>query len=309
MEKHVSVLLEESISALNLKENSIIVDCTLGYGGHSSYILQRIKKGFLFAFDQDSEAIRHSTNRLNAIGTNFTIIKSNFVNLKQELENREVTEVDGILFDLGVSSPQLDDASRGFSYHEDAKLDMRMNRENPLSAYEVVNNYSKEDLARIFKKYGEDKFSNNIAKKIVEYRAQKPIETTLELVDIIKSAVPMKFRKDKHPARKIFQAIRIEVNHELDVLEPAIEQALSLVKVGGRVAVITFHSLEDRIIKQIFKEKCMIDDKVKGLPNIPDEYLPDFKLVVNKAILPSKEELANNNRARSAKLRVIERIK
>ena len=305
MEKHVSVLLEESISALNLKENSIIVDCTLGYGGHSSYILQRIKKGFLFAFDQDSEAIRHSTNRLNAIGNNFTIIKSNFVNLKQELENREVTEVDGILFDLGVSSPQLDDASRGFSYHEDARLDMRMNRENPLSAYEVVNNYSKEDLARIFKKYGEDKFSNNIAKKIVEYRAQKPIETTLELVDIIKSAVPMKFRKDKHPARQIFQAIRIEVNHELDVLEPAIEQALSLVKVGGRVAVITFHSLEDRIIKQIFKEKCMIDDKVKGLPNIPDEYLPDFKLVVNKAILPSKEELANNNRARSAKLRVI----
>lgn len=309
MEKHISVLLEESISALNLKENSIIVDCTLGYGGHSSYILQRIKKGFLFAFDQDSEAIRHSTNRLNAIGTNFTIIKSNFVNLKQELENRDVTEVDGILFDLGVSSPQLDDASRGFSYHEDARLDMRMNRDNPLSAYEVVNNYSKEDLARIFKKYGEDKFSNNIAKKIVEYRTQKPIETTLELVEIIKSAVPMKFRKDKHPARQIFQAIRIEVNHELDVLEPAIEQALSMIKVGGRVAVITFHSLEDRIVKQIFKEKCMIDDKVKGLPNIPDEYLPDFKLVVNKAILPSEEELANNNRARSAKLRVIERIK
>lgn len=309
MEKHISVLLEESISALNLKENSVIVDCTLGYGGHSSYILQRIKKGFLFAFDQDSEAIRHSTDRLKAIGTNFTIIKSNFVNLKQELENRKITEVDGILFDLGVSSPQLDDASRGFSYHEDAKLDMRMNRDNPLSAYEVVNNYSKEELSKIFKKYGEDKFSNNIAKKIVEYRTQKPIDTTLELVEIIKSAVPMKFRKDKHPARQIFQAIRIEVNHELDVLEPAIEQALSLIKAGGRVAVITFHSLEDRIVKQIFKEKCMIDDKVKGLPNIPDEYLPDFKLVVNKAILPSEEELKNNNRARSAKLRVIERIK
>ena len=154
MEKHISVLLEESISSLNLNDSSIIVDCTLGYGGHSSNILARIKRGYLFAFDQDSEAIRHSTNRLNAIGTNFTIIKSNFVNLKQELENREVTEVDGILFDLGVSSPQLDDASRGFSYHEDARLDMRMNRENPLSAYEVVNNYSKEDLARIFKKYG-----------------------------------------------------------------------------------------------------------------------------------------------------------
>ena len=309
MEKHFSVLLKESIAALNLKEDSIIVDCTLGYGGHSSYILQRIKKGFLFAFDQDSEAIRHSTNRLSAIGTKFTIIKSNFVNLKSELEKQGITEVDGILFDLGVSSPQLDDASRGFSFHEDAKLDMRMDKDNPLSAYGVVNTYSKEKLADIFYKYGEDKFSRNIAKKIVEYREQKPIETTLELVEIIKSAVPMKFRKEKHPARQIFQAIRIEVNHELDVLEPALEQALSLIKVGGRVAVITFHSLEDRTVKRIFKEKCKIDDKVKGLPNIPDEYLPDFKLVVNKAILPSEEELEQNNRSRSAKLRVIERIK
>ncbi len=309
MEKHFSVLLKESIAALNLKEDSVIVDCTLGYGGHSSYILQRIKKGFLFAFDQDSEAIRHSTNRLSAIGTNFTIIKSNFVNLKSELEKQGITEVDGILFDLGVSSPQLDDASRGFSFHEDAKLDMRMDKDNPLSAYGVVNTYSKEKLADIFYKYGEDKFSRNIAKKIVEYREQKPIETTLELVEIIKSAVPMKFRKEKHPARQIFQAIRIEVNHELDVLEPALEQALSLIKVGGRVAVITFHSLEDRTVKRIFKEKCKIDDKVKGLPNIPDEYLPDFKLVVNKAILPSEEELEQNNRSRSAKLRVIERIK
>lgn len=309
MEKHISVLLQESIDALNLKEDSIIVDCTLGYGGHSSYILQRIKKGFLFAFDQDSEAIRHSTSRLSAISTNFTIIKSNFVNLKEELEKRDVTEVDGILFDLGVSSPQLDDATRGFSYHEDARLDMRMDKSNPLSAYEVVNTYSQKELADIFYKYGEDKFSRNIAKKIVEYRAQKPIETTLELVEIIKSAVPMKKRKEKHPARQIFQAIRIEVNHELDVLEPALEQALSLLKVGGRVAVITFHSLEDRIVKQYFKEKCKIDDKVKGLPNIPEEYLPDFQLVVNKAILPSKEELEHNNRSRSAKLRVIERIK
>ena len=309
MEKHISVLLEESISALNLKEDSIIVDCTLGYGGHSSYILQRIKRGVLFAFDQDSEAIRHSTNRLSAIGTNFTIIKSNFVNLREELEKRNVHEVDGIVFDLGVPSPQLDDVSRGFSYHEEAKLDMRMDKENKLSAYEVVNNYTQEELTKIFYKYGEDKFSRNIAKKIVEYRKQKPIETTLELVEVIKSAVPMKFRKDKHPARQIFQAIRIEVNHELDVLEPALEQALSLIKVGGRVAVITFHSLEDRIVKQVFKEKCKIDDKVKGLPNIPEEYLPDFKLVINKAILPSEEELEKNSRARSAKLRVIERIK
>lgn len=308
-EKHISVLLEESISSLNLKDDSIIVDCTLGYGGHSSNILARIKKGFLFAFDQDSEAIRHSTDRLNAVGTNFTIIKSNFVHLKEKLQELDVEKVDGVLFDLGVSSPQLDDGERGFSYHEDARLDMRMDRENPLSAYEVVNNYSKEELSRIFYKYGEDKFSNNIAKKIVEYRATKPIETTLELVEIIKTAVPMKFRIDKHPARQIFQAIRIEVNKELDVIEPALEQALSILKVGGRVAVITFHSLEDRLVKNFFKEKCAIDERLKGMPNIPEEYLPDFSLVVNKAISPSDEELENNPRARSAKLRVIERIK
>ena len=221
MDKHYSVLLEESISLLNLTEESVIVDCTLGYGGHSSNILTRIKRGYLFAFDQDSEAIRHSTERLKAIGTNFTIIKSNFVNLKEELEKRNVKEVNGFIFDLGVSSPQLDEKERGFSYHEDARLDMRMDQDNQLSAYEVVNNYTKEQLTDIFFKYGEDKFARNIAKKIVEYREEKPIETTLELVEIIKSAVPMKFRKDKHPARQIFQAIRIEVNHELDVIEPA----------------------------------------------------------------------------------------
>ena len=291
MEKHISVLLNESISSLNLDEDSIIVDATLGYGGHSSNILDRINKGYLFAFDQDSEAIRHSTSRLNAIGTNFTIIKSNFVYMKRELEKLGVKEVDGILFDLGVSSPQLDETERGFSFHHDAKLDMRMDREQKLSAYEVINEYSKEDLARIFYKYGEDKFANNIAKKIVEARKSKPIETTLELVEIIKTAVPMKFRKDKHPARQIFQAIRIEVNHELDVIEPALEQALSL------------------IVKNYFKEKCKVDEKVKGMPNIPDEYLPDFKLVVSKAIIPSDEEIKINPRARSSKLRVIEKIK
>ena len=307
--KHISVLLQESISSLNLKENSIVVDATLGYGGHSSNILERVNKGYLFAFDQDSEAIRYSTDRLNKIGTNFTIIKSNFVNMKEELNKRDINKVDAVLFDLGVSSPQLDDESRGFSFHNDARLDMRMDREQKLSAYEVVNEYSEQDLSRIFYKYGEDKFSKSIARKIVEYRKNKPIETTLELVEVIKSGVPMKYRINKHPARQIFQAIRIEVNHELDVIEPALSQALELLRVGGRVAVITFHSLEDRLVKNYFKEKTKVDDKVKGMPNIPDEYLPDFKLVINKAIIPSEEEIENNPRARSSKLRVIERIK
>lgn len=309
MTKHVSVLLQESISSLNLLENSVVVDATLGYGGHSSNILERISKGYLFAFDQDSEAIRYSTDRLSSIGTNFTIIKSNFVNMKEELEKRGINKVDAVLFDLGVSSPQLDDKSRGFSFHNDARLDMRMDRDQKLSAYEVVNEYSEQDLAIIFYKYGEDKFSKSVARRIVEYRKEKPIETTLELVEVIKSGVPMKYRINKHPARQIFQAIRIEVNHELDVIEPALSQALELLNVGGRVAVITFHSLEDRLVKNYFKEMTKIDDKVKGMPNIPDEYLPDFKLVVNKAIIPSDSEIENNPRARSSKLRVIERIK
>ncbi len=306
---HISVLLEEAVNALNLKEESIVVDATLGYAGHSSQILKRIKSGALFAFDQDSEAIKYSTDRLNSIGTNFTIIKSNFVYLKAKLNELGITKVDAVLFDLGVSSPQLDEASRGFSYHNDAKLDMRMDTEQELSAYEVVNDYSKEELVRIFTIYGESKFARNIAKKIVEYREKKNIETTLELAEIIKAAVPMKFRVDKHPAKQIFQAIRIEVNKELDVIEPALNDALDMLNVGGRVAVITFHSLEDRMVKRLFNDKCMIDSKLKGLPNIPDEYLPDFKLVNNKVIVPSLEELSKNNRAHSAKLRVIERIK
>ena len=306
---HISVLLEEAVSSLNLSCDSVVVDATLGYGGHSSEILKRIKKGHLFAFDQDSEAIRHSTNRLSEIGTNFTIIKSNFVHMKEKLEEQGVTKVHSVLFDLGVSSPQLDEGDRGFSYHQDAKLDMRMDQSQDFSAYDVVNTYDISRLTQIFNKYGESKFSRNIAKKIVEYRKNKNIETTLELVEVIKTAVPMKFRIEKHPARQIFQAIRIEVNHELDVIEPALSQALSLIEVGGRVSVITFHSLEDKIVKKYFKEKCDIDHKIKGMPNIPDEYLPDFKLVVNKAVLPTEEELKNNPRARSAKLRVIERIK
>lgn len=306
---HISVLKDELINNLNLKEDSIIVDGTLGYAGDSSIILERIKKGFLFAFDQDSEAIEYSTNVLNKIGTNFTIIKSNFVNLKQELNKRGIEKIDGAIFDLGVSSPQLDNGRRGFSYHEDARLDMRMDKDNPLDAYYVVNNYDLNDLTRIFRDYGEDKFAYQIAKKIVKQREEKPIETTLELVEVIKSAVPEKEKRKKHPAKQIFQAIRIEVNHELDVIKPALEQALEMLNVGGRVEVITFHSIEDKIVKKYFKEVCSIDDKIKGLPNIPKEYLPDFKLVVNKAIIPTDKELENNNRARSAKLRIIERVK
>ena len=306
---HISVLKDELINNLNLKEDSIIVDGTLGYAGDSSIILERIKKGFLFAFDQDSEAIEYSTNVLNKIVTNFTIIKSNFVNLKQELNKRGIEKIDGAIFDLGVSSPQLDNGRRGFSYHEDARLDMRMDKDNPLDAYYVVNNYDLNDLTRIFRDYGEDKFAYQIAKKIVKQREEKPIETTLELVEAIKSVVPEKEKRKKHPAKQIFQAIRIEVNHELDVIKPALEQALEMLNVGGRVEVITFHSLEDKIVKKYFKEVCSIDDKIKGLPNIPKEYLPDFKLVVNKAIIPTDKELENNNRARSAKLRIIERVK
>jgi len=307
--KHKSVLLNECIDNLLLKDNSVIVDCTLGYGGHSSEILKRIDKGFLFAFDQDSEAIEYSTKLLSKIGTNFTIIKSNFVNLKDELNKRGIKKIDGAIFDLGVSSPQLDNKERGFSYHEDARLDMRMDKDSSIDAYYVVNNYSLSELNRIFRDYGEAKFSYSIAKKIVETRKTKPIETTLELVEIIKSAVPEKEKRKKHPAKQIFQAIRIEVNHELEVITPALEQALSMLNVGGRVEVITFHSLEDRIVKKYFKELCEVDEKIKGIPNIDLKYLPDFKLVVNKAIVPSDEELENNSRARSAKLRIIERIK
>mgnify|MGYP000008981364 FL=1 len=306
-ELHISVLLKEAIEELKLRDNSIIVDATLGYGGHSSNILDRIKKGFLFAFDQDSEAINYSTNRLKPIGANFTIIKNNFVNLKKELNDRKIDKVDGILFDLGVSSPELDEDYRGFSYHKDAYLDMRMDQEAKLTAHDVVNKYDINKLTDIFRRYGEDKFARNIAKKIVEAREIKEIDTTLELVEIIKTAVPMKFRIAKHPARQIFQAIRIEVNHELDVLEPALKDALSMLSVGGRLVVITFHSLEDRIVKHLFKEVSKIPDVVKGMPNIPEEYLPDYKEIAS--ISPTKEEIEKNPRARSARMRVIERIK
>lgn len=304
---HYSVLLEESIKHLNLKENSIIVDCTLGYAGHSSRVLKEIKKGFLFAFDQDDEAIKYSKEKLDKIASNYEIIRSNFVNLKEELNKRNINEVDGILYDLGVSSPQLDNKERGFSFHTDARLDMRMDTKQKLSAYEVVNNYSYDDLVRIFRVYGEEKFATSIAKNIITTRENKPIETTLELAEIIKNSVPEKYRREKHPARKVFQAIRIEVNNELNVFENSLNQALDLVKVGGRICVITFHSLEDRICKDIFKRVSSVDPSLKNLPIIPEEYQPKFKLVAN--IEPSAHELEENNRSRSARLRVIERVR
>lgn len=301
---HKSVLLEESLEALNLNDASVIVDCTLGYAGHSSNILKRINKGHLFAFDQDIDAIEYSKKRLDSVGSNYTIIKSNFKNLKEELRKLGVSKVDGVLFDLGVSSPQLDQKERGFSIHQDARLDMRMDKDNPLSAYEVVNNYAYEDLVRIFREYGEEKYATSIARGIIKAR---PIETTLELVEVIKNNVPMKYRRDKHPARKVFQAIRIEVNDELNVFKSALEQAMEIIKPGGRVCVITFHSLEDRICKNMFKEASSIPKELAKLPIIPEELMPKFKVIAN--IEPSLEELDFNNRARSSRLRVIEKIK
>lgn len=307
--KHISVLLNESIESLNIKEDGVYVDCTLGYAGHSSLILKGIKSGWLYAFDQDSDAISYSTEKLKKISDNFTIIKSNFVDMKKRLLELGVNEVDGILFDLGVSSPQLDDSSRGFSYQHDAKLDMRMDKDSDFSAYDVVNNYSEDKLSEILFKYGEEKYARSISKNIVKTREEKNIETTFELVEIIKKSVPGKYMRDKHPARKTFQAIRIEVNHELEILESSIRDALSMLKVDGTLAVITFHSLEDRIVKNIFKEVTTIDPIVKGLPNIPDKYLPKYELVNNKVIIPNDIELDENNRSRSSKLRVIKRIR
>lgn len=304
---HISVLLEESIKYLNLKDDSLVVDCTLGYAGHSSKILNIVKNGQLYCFDQDSEAISYSDQKLKEIGSNYTIIKSNFVSIKSELEKIGIEKVDGILFDLGVSSPQLDEDYRGFSFHNDAYLDMRMDQTQMLDAYYVVNNYDINNLTRIFKEYGEEKYASSIAKKIVMYRQNKNIETTLELVEIIKSSVPEKYKREHHPARKIFQAIRIEVNNELEVFSSALKDALDLLNIGGRICVITFHSLEDRICKKIFKEASTIDSNLKNMPIIPDEYLPNYKIVA--CIEPTSREIESNNRARSAKLRVIERIK
>lgn len=305
---HKSVLLSESISNLNIKNGGVYVDATLGFGGHSSEILKKNKKGRLICFDQDNEAINYSREYLSKFGNNFTIIKSNFVNMKSELNKLGITKVDGILFDLGVSSVQLDEAERGFSFHKDAKLDMRMNQEQALSAYEVVNTYSFKDLVRILTKYGEEKYASSIARNIIKYREKKNIETTLELSEIVNSSVPMKVRREKNPSRKTFQAIRIEVNNELEVLSSALEQAIDLLDINGRICVITFHSLEDRIVKQTFKKYSEVDKMFKDLPEIPEEYKPILKLI-GKSITPGNNELEENNRARSSRLRVAEKIR
>ena len=303
--EHYSVLLSEAIENLNIKEDGIYVDATLGLGGHSSKILEKLTTGHLYAFDEDKMAISYAEERLSKIGSNYTLIKSNFVNLKKELAKLGVTKIDGIVFDLGVSSPQIDTASRGFSFSKDGLLDMRMDTDNLLTAEKVVNEYSKEELTSIFFNYGEEKQSRLIANKII---AKRPIKTTLELVLVIKDAVGANYFYKNHPERKIFQAIRIEVNKELSVLKDVLPDAGELLNKEGRLVVITFHSLEDRIVKKYMKEESEVSDLVKGLPEIPEAYKPKLRLITRKPILPSKKELEENSRSKSAKLRVAEKI-
>jgi 16S rRNA (cytosine1402-N4)-methyltransferase len=305
---HYSVLLNESIEGLNIKPDGIYVDATLGYAGHSSEILKRLTTGHLYAFDQDEKAIEYSFKKLDSIShDNFTIINSNFISLKEELYKLGVEKIDGILFDLGFSSPQIDDPSRGFSFMKDAPLDMRMNQHNKLSAKEVVNKYKEDDLTNIFYKYAEDKYSRSIAKGIVNNR---PIDTTMELVEVIKKSVPTSYFIKKHPEREIFQAIRIEVNKELDVLQDVLPDAIEMLNKDGRICVITFHSLEDRIVKQEFKKNSQVNSLVSGLKeeDIPDEFKPKLRLVNKKPIEASEKELKENSRSKSAKLRIVERV-
>ena len=307
--KHVSVLLNECIDNLNIKENGIYVDGTLGGGGHSLEILKKLSKdGLLIGIDQDEDALKAAKNRLQNFD-NVKYVHSNFYNVESVLNNLEIEKIDGILMDLGVSSYQLDTCERGFSYMQDAALDMRMNRENPLSAYNVVNEYEEEELFRIIKDYGEEKFAKRIARFIVENREKKPIETTLELVEIIKAAIPAKARREgPHPAKRTFQAIRIEVNSELSILNKTIEDAVNKLNKGGRVAIITFHSLEDRIVKLKFKELATACTCPKEFPICVCGGTAKVKIISRKAIEPSKEEVLENPRSRSAKLRVIEKL-
>jgi len=306
---HRTVLLNEAVHELNVQPDGIYVDCTLGGGGHTHKILTELTSGHLYSFDQDQTAIDYNKEQLadDIQVDRLTLIHANFRELKKSLAEQQVERVDGILYDLGVSSPQFDDADRGFSYRYDAPLDMRMDQSASLTAQTVVNEWPYQDLVRIFHRYGEEKFAKSIARRIETVRTEKPIETTGELVELIKEAIPAKARRHGgHPAKKVFQAIRIAVNDELSALEASLEQALTLLNPGGRICVITFQSLEDRLVKTMFKEKSSLPDLPAGLPVIPDNLQPDFKLVTRKPILPDEDELAENHRAHSAKLRVIE---
>ncbi|OJF04075.1 16S rRNA (cytosine(1402)-N(4))-methyltransferase [Weissella confusa] len=309
---HVTVLLNEAIDNLNVKPDGTYVDATLGGGGHSQLLASRLTTGKLWSFDQDITAINYNKEHLatELAEGKVAFIQNNFRNLRDALAEVGVTEIDGIVYDLGVSSPQFDDGQRGFSYNYDAPLDMRMNQSQELTARTVVNEWDFHDLLRILSRYGEEKFAKQIARAMERQREIQPIETTFELVEVIKSAIPAAARRTGgHPAKRSFQAIRIAVNDELGVVEESLAQALDMLKVGGRISVITFHSLEDRLVKTMFKEKTVVPELPAGLPIIPDEMQPDYKLVTRKPILPSEEEMANNHRAHSAKLRVIERLR
>lgn len=306
---HKTVLLDEAIDILNIKPDGIYVDCTLGGGGHSSKILEKLDTGHLYCFDQDEYAIKKADDLLKKISNNYTIIKANFKDIKEELSKRDISKVDGILYDLGVSSFQFDIPERGFSYNYDALLDMRMDKSQELSAYTIVNEWSFQDIMRILMKYADERFAKHIARKIEKYREIKAITTTLELVEIIKDAIPAPARRTGgHPAKRTFQALRIAVNDELNVFEKSLDQALELIKVEGIICVISFHSLEDKITKHTFKEKTEVE-LPRGMFFIPPEMQPSFELVNKKPILPTAEELVENNRAHSAKLRAIKRIK
>lgn len=311
--EHYSVLLEESIEGLAIKPDGVYVDCTLGGAGHSRKILEQLTEGgHLYAFDQDRIAIENAKKELAPYieKGQVTLIKENFRYLKEELGNRNVQSVDGILYDLGVSSPQLDEAERGFSYRFDAPLDMRMNQEQELTAKTIVNEWSYEELIKIFFRYGEEKFSKQIARRIEREREKQPIVTTGELVDIIRESIPAPARrKGGHPGKRIFQALRIAVNDELSAISDSLEDALEIIAVGGRISVITFQSLEDRIVKVMFKEASSVLDVPPNLPVLPQEIEADFRLINRKPILPSENELNENRRSQSSKLRVIERVK
>ena len=308
---HTTVLLRETIDGLDVNPNGIYVDCTLGGAGHAQYLLSQLSdRGHLYAFDQDMEAIRNAQDILKdeIDAGKVTFIHDNFRNIQEALARHQVTYVDGIYYDLGVSSPQLDHAERGFSYHQEARLDMRMNQSQALSAYEVVNEWPYEKLVNIIFRYGEEKFAKRIARAIEREREVHPIVTTTQLAEIVKTSIPAATRRTGgHPAKRSFQAIRIAVNDELGAVEESLEAALDLLKVGGRISVITFHSLEDRLVKQLFKEKSTPPEMPRNLPVLPDQSQADFALVNRKPILPTEEELAVNNRSRSAKLRIIQR--